>query len=107
MQEVIPKEYLEGLHLCLSTGNAAYEDARNCSQNLLLPDGTSRRPLPDPDTWPADATGSIQKESWQKLDSDLQAHVEKVFLSKLRSPFKVSWSTDHNTAQGTRQDLEE
>jgi hypothetical protein len=44
LKEFVPLErrWIEGLHLTLNTGNAAYEHARNTLHYLLLPDGTCR-----------------------------------------------------------------
>jgi hypothetical protein len=88
LREHIPLErrWLQALHLCLNTGNAAYEHARNVLHYLLLPDGSPRLPLPDPEHWPAPAAGSIQKPAWVSLGFDFQAHVERAFGSQLKRP---------------------
>jgi hypothetical protein len=73
LREHIPLErwWLEALHLCINTGNAAYEHARTMLHYLLTPECTPRLPLPDPDTWPAPASGSIQDKKWVGLGYDI------------------------------------
>lgn len=83
------RRWLEGLHLCLNTGNGFYELARDMLHYVLLPDGTPRD-LNSPDAaaadWPRPRSGSIQQPIWRSLGFDLQALVEEIWGPKLKLP---------------------
>jgi hypothetical protein len=89
LAEYIPQErrWIEGLHLCLNTVNAAYEHARDTLHFLLNPDGSVRDLAGlDPDKWPRPNSGSIQSRAWTELGFNFQAHLVEVLGPKLVRP---------------------
>jgi hypothetical protein len=67
LKEFVPLErrWIEGLHVTLNPGNAAYKHARNTLHYLLLPDGTCRNlnmTETAVDSWPSPNGESIQSK---------------------------------------------
>jgi hypothetical protein len=112
LQEHIPvwRRLVEAFHLCLNTGNHAYEVMRNALHYYLLPDGSVRdRANSDPENWPAPNSGPIQSKEWLELGLNFQAHVEAVFGAKMMIPLiklhRSGSSSQSNAGCGSRNHL--
>jgi hypothetical protein len=81
------RRWVVTLHLCLNTGNHAYEVMRNVLHFHLNADGTVRDlSAVDSDSWPLLNAGSIQSRDWLALGFDLAALLVEVFGPKMRVP---------------------
>jgi hypothetical protein len=91
LKDFIPMErrWIEGLHLCLNTGNGAFELARNVLSFLLEPSGQPKdrgNPANGPENFIMPVSGSIQPAEFRQQGFDLQLHIEKVFGPKMKLP---------------------
>jgi hypothetical protein len=79
------RRWIKPLHLCLNTGNHAYEVMRNALHFYVNPDGTVRDlSVVDPDSWPVPNAGSIQSRDWLACGFDLAPLLVKVFGPKMK-----------------------